>query len=143
VLIDPSAYRVMYSRLLVRIDGGVWPSCQNLLGDPETDPDTFLVEYTKGVPVPVGGQMATGVLACELAKAYCNDSTCRLPQRLQTVTRQGVTIGFQDSFEDLKEGGTGIWAIDSWIVTITKVQPRASVRSVDVPVGRGAGHYGY
>ena len=140
-VVPPESYRVMYSRLLVRTDGGVWPACQNLVADATTDLDTFQVSYRKGVPVPVGGQMATGILACELAKAYCNDATCRLPQRLQTVTRQGVTIGFQDSFEDLKEGGTGIWAIDSWITTITKPRPNATVRSVDIPVGRGAGHY--
>jgi len=141
-LIPPTAYRVMYSRLLVRTDGGVWPKCQDLLAEADK-PNTFEVAYRKGVPVPIGGQMATGVLACEMAKAYCGDDTCRLPQRIQTITRQGMTIGFQDSFEDLKQGGTGIWAIDSWIASITMPRASASVRSVDVPVPGSTMRYGH
>jgi hypothetical protein len=140
-LVLPTAYEVMYSRLLVRTDGGVWPGCQDLLAQPDKS-NTFEVAYRKGVPVPVGGQMATGVLACELAKAYCGDESCKLPQRIQTVTRQGMTIGFQDSFEDLKAGGTGIWAIDSWISTVTMPRQSASVRSVDIPVPGSTMRYG-
>lgn len=143
VLLPQLQYRVAYQRLLIRTDGGVWPKCQDLLAESDK-PNTFEVQYRKGVPVPIGGQMATGVLACELAKAYCNDSTCKLPQRLQTVTRQGVTMGFQDSFADLKEGGTGIYAIDSWITTINRPRPNATVRSPDFQQTRGGvGGYGY
>jgi hypothetical protein len=131
-------YRVAYNRILIRTDGEVWPACQDMLAEPDK-PNTFEVLYRRGVPVPVGGQMATGVLACELAKAYCKDASCALPQRLQTITRQGVTIGFQDSFEDLKQGGTGIWTIDSWLASVTMSHGTATVRSVDISTNRGIG----
>lgn len=130
VELPASAYKVMYGRALVRTDGERWPACQDLLADP-TEPNTFEVTYMKGVPVPTGGQLAVGKLACELAKAYCGDKSCELPQRLQTLTRQGVTIGFQDSFQNLDMGRTGIYAIDSWIASVTKPKPFVSVASPD------------
>jgi hypothetical protein len=79
---------------------------------------TLVVSYRHGIAPPIGGHKAAVLLAIELAKAYTNDPSCQLPQRLQTVTREGVTVGFQDSFESLDKGRTGIWAIDSWIASV-------------------------
>jgi hypothetical protein len=132
VVLPPSAYRLERKRSLIRTDGGVWPACQDLLAEPPAA-NTFEVTYDRGVPVPVGGQVAAGRLACELAKASCSDSTCALPERLQTITRQGITVGFMDTFTDLKEGGTGIWIIDAWTTSVSAPRPTSSVRSVDVP----------
>lgn len=133
-IVPPSAYRVDNQRLLVRLDGDTWPSCQNMLLGPD-QPGTFEVVYERGVPVPVGGMVAAGRLACELAAAACGDEECGLPERLQTVTRQGVTVGVSLTGEAWHD--TGIWSIDSWVDSIVK-RPRgfASVRSVDVPVRR-------
>lgn len=133
-IVDPSEYQVLYNRLLVRNDGTPWPSCQNLLADSSQE-NTFEVTYQRGIEVPIGGQISAGVLACELAKAACNDSSCQLPKRIQTLTRQGVTVGFSDDFSGLDEGKTGIWLIDSWTASVKTPQRlgRASVRSVDVP----------
>lgn len=135
-ILDPAAYTVMYNRYLVRVDGDVWPACQDLM-KPATEDNTFEVQYTQGIPVPVGGQLATGKLACELAKAYCNDGTCELPQRIQTVTREGVSVTMMDSFEDLKAGGTGIWAIDAWTAAVNTPRSYGAVRSVDINPRRG------
>lgn len=134
VALAPTEYQVLYSRLLVRLDGTPWPACQNLLAD-SGQPNTFEVTYSRGVEVPLGGQIAAGVLACELAKAACNDSSCQLPKRVQAITRQGVTIGFSDDFSGLDDGRTGIWLIDSWTASVKAPQRRghAGVRSVDVP----------
>lgn len=129
--VDPGKYRVAYGNLLVRTDGGVWPAVQDLLVA-DSEVGTFSVAYTRGSEVPHGGKIAAGVLACELAKAACGDSDCQLPQRVQTITRQGVTVGFQDNFEDLKEGHTGVWMVDSWVASVNAPTPVASVRSPDV-----------
>jgi hypothetical protein len=135
--LDPSAYRVERKRWLIRVDGGVWPRCQNMLADPAADPDTFEVTYTRGVPVPIGGQVAAGRLACELAMASCGDDACQLPERITTITRQGVTVGFADTYQDLKEGGTGIYAIDTWVASITATPHNyASVKTIQT-VRRG------
>ena len=127
--LDPALYRVDNAGLLVRQDGGLWPICQDMAA---TGGDgTWSVTYTWGIPVPVGGRIAAGVLACELAKSACGDTSCQLPQRWRTITREGVTIQALDTFDDLTEGHTGIYVIDSWVSSIM-YSPRAkSVRSPD------------
>lgn len=129
-VLDPSEYRVSNRRYLVRTNGERWPTCQNLNAD-VTEDDTFQVSYTRGVPVPVGGQRATGLLACEFARAYAGDDDCQLPKRLQSITRQGVTVAVLDSFDDMGRGQTGIWAIDAWVASVTKSPRRSTVRSPD------------
>lgn len=131
--LDPSAYRVDSNRLLVRIDGGTWPLCQDF-SKPLTEPGTWAITYERGIAVPVGGQLAAGALACELAKAACGDNTCKLPQRVQTITRQGVTVAMLDSFDDIDKGHTGIWIIDSWVASINKAPKPSTVTSPDARV---------
>lgn len=131
VVLPPEAYKLSYRRFLVRTDGGVWPACQDLLAE-ATEEGTFEVVYKRGIPVPVGGQIAAGVLAGEFAKAACNDRGCQLPKRIQSIVRQDVTVTLMDNFADLQKGGTGIWLIDSWVQSYMAPRPFASVRSVDV-----------
>lgn len=137
--LDPAAY-VLRSGVLYRTDGGSWPACNNPLGDPrEADSGAWEITVQVGTPVPAAGKLAAGVLATELAKALCNDKDCNLPQRVQSVTRQGVSIGaVLDSFEDLREGRTGIWLIDSWVAGVNAPVPaRPAVYSPDASRSRG------
>lgn len=120
--LPPENYR-LEGRALVRTDGEPWPSCQNLNQDKD-EVGSWYVTYKRGIEVPAGGQIAAGVLANELYKALCNDQSCQLPQRVQTVTRQGVTVGILDSFEDVREGRTGIWSVDAWIASVNAPQKR-------------------
>lgn len=130
IVLDPTAYRVDRKRFLIRTDGGVWPKCQDMLA-PYDGVGAFTITYQKGLPVPIAGSVAVGRLACELAASYCGGE-CALPQRITTVTRQGVSIGFQDLYQDLWEhGGTGIYSIDSWIQSVTRGTAYASVASID------------
>lgn len=131
-VVPATSYRLDYHRYLLRTDGETWPACQDLmLADDAVG--AFVVEYNKGIPVPVGGQIAAGKLACEMAKGACGDETCELPERLQTITRQGVTVGFMDQFEQLAEGRSGIYSVDAWLTSVNMPRPFAGVRSVDVP----------
>lgn len=116
-----SSYDVQNNILLRRLDGKAWPDCG------------LQVTYVRGTEVPVGGQVAAGVLACELAKAASGDKSCSLPSRVQTITRQGVTIAMLDAFDDIDKGHTGIWIIDSWLASVTKPTLRATVLSPDRP----------
>ena len=131
-VLDPSAYRVDNHKILVRTDGEEWPVCQNMTAAPG-EPDTWTVTYTHGIPVPAGGLIAAGLLACELAKAACNDSSCGLPQRVQSITRQNVTVAVLDAFDDIDTGHTGIWLIDSWVASIMKPPRPSRVYSPDIP----------
>jgi hypothetical protein len=135
--VDPVAYRVDNSRWLIRTDGGTWPWCQDF-SLPTGEAGTWDVDYMRGLAVPEGGQLAAGRLACELAKANCGDSSCQLPKRLQSITRQGVTVAMIDSMEDVDKGRTGIWLIDSWVSSVNMpVHQGGSVYSVDT-MGRKA-----
>jgi hypothetical protein len=134
-VLDPGAYRVDDHRWLVRQDGQQWPYCQNM-GRPLGEADTWAVTFRVGAPVPVGGQIAAGKLACELAKAACGDRSCELPQRVQSITRQGVTVAVLDAFDDIDTGHTGIWLIDSWVASVTKPDIGFSIASPDI---RGTG----
>lgn len=130
-VIPASEYKVTYNRYITLSGDRRWPACQNLNLE-ATEEGTFEIVYKRGVPVPEGGQLAAGILACELAKALCGDNDCQLPRRVQTITRQGITVGFQDMFEGLDEGKTGIWIIDSWITSTRRPGDRAGVRSPDI-----------
>ena len=126
----PGSYRVDDRSLLVRDDGGRWPSCQDM-GVPEGEEGTWSVTYTWGIPVPAHGQLAAGTLACEMAKARTGDASCLLPQRMQTVVREGITVDVLDPFDGLDDGKTGIWLVDSWVESIRRPPQRAAV----FPVG--------
>lgn len=127
-----AAYRVDNGWVLVRQDGDGWPSCQDM-SLPAGEVGTWSIEYVKGTPVPLGGQVAAGVLAIELAKFACRDSTCQLPRRVQSVTRQGVTVAILDSFDDVDKGRTGVWLVDSWVASVTRRPKGGTVASVDIP----------
>ena len=133
-VLDPAAYRVDNAQLLVRVDGERWPFCQHM-ALPPTDEGTWEVTFKRGGPVPVGGQIAAGVLACALAKAACS-SACELPQRVQEITRQGVSMVMIDPFDGLDNGRTGIWLIDSWVSSVTAAPKPWGVYSPDVPNNR-------
>ena len=135
VILPDTAWRVDNHSLLVRTDGGVWPSRQNYELAP-TEVGTWQVTYTYGIEVPIGGQVAAGILAVEFAKSLCNDATCALPQRIQSITRQGVSMAVLDSFEDVGKGRTGIWLVDSWVASVTAPPRGGRVFSPDVPTRR-------
>lgn len=142
-VLDPSKYRVDNYRQLVRQDGYQWPMCQDL-NLPPGQPDTWSVTYRVGQPVPAGGQIAAGLLACEFAKAACNDSSCALPQRWQSVSRQGLTITSEATRAALRQSSasgssnpeTGIWLVDSWVDSVMKTPQRFAIASPDY---RGSG----
>lgn len=120
VVLDPAKYRVDNYRYLVRVDGGQWPVCQNMTDDPtDLAGNSFEVTYNIGAAVPAGGRIAAGKLACEIAKMACGASGCQLPQRVQSVTRQGVNMTLLDSFDMLyKQGVTGLTLVDMWVASV-------------------------
>lgn len=113
-VVPPADYLIYDHRALVRRDTGeCWPYCQDLAA-PDTDAGTFSVRYTLGTPVPAAGLYAAGIYACELLKA-CTDGPCRLPRRVTSIVRQGVTYALLDPMEFLEKGLTGLYEVDAWI----------------------------
>lgn len=133
VALDPSAYRVDDFRKLVRTDGLCWPRCQDM-ASPDTELNTWSVSLTYGREPPQIALDAAAELACELIKARIGQA-CRLPQRMTSLTRQGVTMSFIDPMSFFKEGRTGLYLLD---LAIRALNPNllmrpASVYSPDVP----------
>lgn len=138
----PDTAYTLRDGVLYRTDGGVWPYCNDDIADPHTaDSPAWEVTYKRGITVPMGGQIAAYHLACELAKAACNDESCGLPSNVRSVTRQGVSIDLiTTEFNEVKEGRTGIWIIDSWVASVHAPQAAPSrVFSPDIEPGRGKG----
>jgi len=132
VILDPSAYRVDNSSLLVRQDGQRWPTTQDL-GAPDDAAGTFSITYVPGPAVPVLGQVAAGALALEFVRA-CLGLPCRLPAGVQSITRQGVEMTLIQ--DDDTAWLTGVKEADdflntynpnrrrqSWVISSPDIQP--------------------
>lgn len=125
--------------ITVKIDGELLPDDQWVLlrhrelaatGDRTWPREGLEIELVAGTPVPQGGQLAAAQLAEEFAKATIGSEDCQLPQRVQTITRQGVTVGMLDSMDGLDDGRTGLWLVDAWVSSVRKA-PVGGVWSVD------------
>jgi hypothetical protein len=112
---------------LVRTDGDGWPCCQRLDLD-TTEDDTWEIAYTRGTAPPIGGIRAAASLACEFVLACTpadeGGAACRLPKRITSITRQGVTIAVLDPLTLFGDGLTGIPEVDIWIGSVMKGDSR-------------------
>jgi len=132
VVIPDDEYRLDNNRVLVRTLPTAsstptqrygWPVCQR--DDlPATQPGTFQVSFTYGRVPPAGGVQAAKVLAQQIALAAVGQ-TNRLPSRVTTVVRQGITAVALDTQDLVKLGRTGLFEVDLWVKT---VNPSALVR---------------
>lgn len=116
-----------------------WPCCQRL-DRADSEDDTWSVTYTFGSAPPVGGVQAAATLACQLALA-CDPSTvndCRLPKRVTSITRQGVTLAVLDPLTLFRDGLTGLADVDLWVQSVLRGD-KTRRATVHVP-GRGQTH---
>jgi hypothetical protein len=115
---------------LARTDGRGWAVCG----------DQTLVSYAYGLAPPEGGRMMVVELAVEMARSVADDPDrpCRLPARLTTVTRQGLTFAALDDLSFLEKGLTGLVPVDMWIRSVNPHlrSRRGSVWNPDVATAR-------
>lgn len=136
-VVDPDEYR-LDGRWLVALGQRRWPTTQRL-ELATTERYTFEVTYLQGQDPPALGRQAALELACELALACSTGEGvggCRLPARVTTVVRQGVTTVALNPNE-LFANGVGLPVSDLFIATYNprKLQRRGrfwhpSTRSV-------------
>lgn len=107
----PDGYQVVDGMWLVRTDGLCWPGC-NAADRAAGAPDVWTVTYTYGLQPPDGVVHGAAVLSCELAKACAADASCRLPKRIQSVVREGVSVTVLDPMDFLDDGLTGVPEVD-------------------------------
>lgn len=101
-------------------------------------PADIEISYTYGAQPPTLGKMAARRVAIEFVKLWEGDTDCALPQRVTSVTRQGVTYTVLDSQDFLAEMRMGIYEIDLFLKTVNpnKAQKRSKVFSPDIPKAR-------
>lgn len=123
-LLDPSRYWIQAPNQVVRTDGQRWPQCQDT-AVPHNAEGAFAISYWIGHPVPAGGRSAVARLACEIHKSCTGDGSCALPERVQTVAREGITYTMLDPMQHLDEGRTGLADVDMWLATVNPGSIRA------------------
>jgi hypothetical protein len=125
-ILDPSSYYLVdHSTIHVKA-GTPWTPCNTE------------ITYAYGVPVPVAGKMAARKLAIEFARLWSGDENCELPQRVTSVSRQGVSYTILDNQEFIEELRTGLYEIDLFLKVVNpdNARRKSKVFSVDQPRAR-------
>jgi hypothetical protein len=125
-IIDPSSYYLVdHSTIHIKA------------GTPWT-PSNTEVTYSYGTPVPIAGKMADRKLATEFARLWNGDEHCELPQRVTSVSRQGVSYTILDNKEFIDELRTGLYEIDLFLKVTNpdNARRKSKVFSVDTPRAR-------
>lgn len=99
-----------------RVGNAVWPAGAR-------------ISYTHGLVPPLGGQRAAVLLAIELGKSWTGNK-CNLPKRIESITREGISINLAVALQGWR---TGIWDIDAWLHSVNPnmMSRRASAWSPD------------
>lgn len=108
-LLDSAAFSLRNNAYLVQKGGTPWSLNQS---------SEILVTYTHGSNPPRSGKEAAIRLANELILWYAGDSRCALPERITSVARQGISYTILDPQDFIKQGRTGIYAVDSFIAAV-------------------------
>lgn len=132
VVLAPGAYRVDDYRKLVRVDGSQWPLCNDLTKD-DTQAGTWSVTVQFGQDVPTLGQVALGELACQFAHILNGNDECELPNPVQQLVRQGVTMNFLDPNKVFPDGKVGLYLCDLFLGVVNPhgLTARSEVFDID------------
>jgi hypothetical protein len=143
--VDPTTYRIDDNRHLVRVinpeetpddtDNPGWP-VQQRMDLPPTEKNTWQVTFTYGVPPPPSGQAAAAELGYQLylAQSPTTIGQCRLPKRVTSISREGMTAIVLDPMAFLDKGRTGLLLCDYFIESVNSghLRRRATVMSPDI-----------
>lgn len=126
VILDPSTYYLVDHSTIHIKAGTPWTPCN------------VEITYAYGIPVPTAGKMAARKLAIEFARLWSGDEMCELPQRVTSVSRQGVSYTILDNQEFIDELRTGLYEIDLFLKVVNpdNARRKSKVFSVDQPRAR-------
>jgi hypothetical protein len=125
-ILDPSTYYLVDHSTIHIKAGTPWTPCN------------VEITYAYGIPVPTAGKMAARKLAIEFARLWAGDEMCELPQRVTSVSRQGVSYTILDNQEFIDELRTGLYEIDLFLKVVNpdNARRKSKVFSVDQPRAR-------
>lgn len=102
-----------------------------------------VVSFRHGCAPPEMGVQAALTYAYELGRARSSDKGCRLPESVQSVTRQGITYTILARANSASAGRTGLPEVDQWLQAVnplvgagSEAHPRrapAALLSPDLP----------
>lgn len=125
VLIEGTDYRVD-GNAVIALGSTVWPLTQNLTL-PDTEDDTFSIEFYNAIRPDDYAAYACALLAIQFARACTNKGNCALPKNVISVVRQGVSFTLPTG--SFPNGETGIREIDGFIALYN---PRHRVQAPQV-----------
>jgi hypothetical protein len=107
--------------------GRCWDTCGNVE-----------VTYTYGAPPPALGRLAAIALADQYLLAMAGSEDCMLPQRVTSISRQGMSWTLLDPQDFLDKGRTGIYQVDLFLTTVNPdgAKLRSRVFSPDTKRGK-------
>lgn len=122
----PTDYFIANSAYLVLADNTYWRLSRGIE-----------VEYTHGMNPPRAGVRAAVKLADEIILALNESADCRLPDRVQSISRSGVSYTILDPQDFIKEGRTGMYEVDLFLAAANPAHAlkKPKVFSVDKPRG--------
>ena len=125
-ILDPSSYYLVDHSTIHIKAGTPWTPCNTE------------VTYSYGASIPAVGKMAARTLAIEFIKLWSGDEDCALPQRVTSITRQGVSYTILDRQEFIDELRTGLYVIDLFLKTTNpdNARKKSKVFSPDQPRAR-------
>lgn len=125
-IVDPANYYLVDHSTIQAKAGTSWAPCN------------IEVTYSYGAPPPASGKAAARVLAKEFIKLWSGDDDCMLPQRVTSVSRQGVNYTILDNQDFVEEMRTGLYVVDLFLKSVNpdKARAKARVFSPDVPRAR-------
>lgn len=101
-------------------------------------PDDIEVTYWYGMQPPALGRMAARTLAIEFSRLWSGDENCALPDRVTSISRQGVSYTILDNQDFIAELRTGVYAVDLFLKSVNpdNARRKSKVFSPDIPRGR-------
>jgi hypothetical protein len=126
VIINPSEYYLVDHSTIQAAAGVPWTPCNTE------------ITYSYGTYPPTLGKMAARMLAMEFAKLWSGADDCALPERVTSISRQGVTYTVLDSQDFIDDLRTGLYSIDLFLKSTNPDRARAKARvfTPDVPRAR-------
>lgn len=125
---DVDDFHIDEFHLLVRSgEQTPWPVCSNQWAesggayDTEADGYVFEVTVVHGVEVPHVLERAARTLTCELLNDACAGQ-CKLPERVTSISRRGMSVEVASSQDLLGDKLTGIYVVDLAISTLNPMK---------------------
>lgn len=124
-VVSPDKYYLVDHSTIQAVEGAGWTPCN------------IEITYSYGVEPPTIGKMAARKLAMEFSKLWAGDA-CDLPERVTSVSRQGVSYTILDNQDFIDELKTGVYEVDLFLRSVNpdRARARARVFTPDVPRAR-------